>query len=289
LFCRPVIDGVLMGMQCFGCCSFNNLLGWGTRLLVGAVLVIFISPFAGWGLLGHGLGFYVALLSGIIFLFSRLKGIPVTQLPLPEIQGYLWWSFFILLGYSILMMGDVVLVKHLYPESAGDFSYAATLGRLVIFVPQAFVTAMFPKVVTDKIGTPEQLKLYFKTLLITLITTVFSALVFTFMVRVLLKIIYGISDPSEDLLLWSRLLAWIMIPVALLGVSVRFALAQQLFMNSCSVIFLGGIYITASFLYQGGVTFILLVLAALTLIAQAVLFFSITKKSFNWKFKRKSL
>lgn len=227
IFCRPVFDGVLMGMQRFGCWSFSSLSGWGVRLLVGSILVLFVSPFAGWGLLGHGLGFYVATVLGIIFISLRLRGLPVTEKPLPEMQHYMWGCLFVLLGNSILMTGDVVLIKHFYPGCAADFSKAAILGRLVFFVPQAFATAMFPKVVSEGRETRTHRALYYKTLLMTLATAVFSALVFTFVVKFMLWFIYGISDPSDNLVLWSRMLAWAMVPVSLLSVLTRFILAQH--------------------------------------------------------------
>ena len=48
------------------------------------------------------------------------------------------------------MSADIILVKHLFPYSAGDFAYAAVLARMIFFISQPFTIAMFPKVVSEK-------------------------------------------------------------------------------------------------------------------------------------------
>ena len=227
LFCRPVINGALLGMQSFGYWCSGNILGSVVRLLIGTALVVLISPYAGWGLLGHGLGFYAAMLLGGFALFVKLRGSPTSEEPLPQMQGYLFGSFFILLGCSVLMTVDVVLVKRLYPESAADFSYAATLGRLVIFVPQVFMTAMFPKAVSEESGGKKQMELLWKTLLIVLVAAISAALVFSVVAPFFLRMVFAIPEPSANMVIWCRLLSWAMVPVVLLSVMTRFALAQH--------------------------------------------------------------
>ncbi len=266
-FIRPVLDGALMGMQRFGWWSIGSILGWGTRLVVGSLLVLCISPFAGWGLLGHGLGFYIAIAVGAYVLLVLLKDNPVTSEPLPRMHGYLFGSFFILLGYSCLMTGDVVLVKHFYPENASEFSYAATLGRLVVFVPQALVAAMFPKVVSEREGSREQRNIFLKSLLMTLLVTVFSAAGFFFLAEYAFKWIYGIPDPSEQLLWWSRALAMIMVPVSLLSITLPFALAQRKLWSVSFMPLAAACYIGFPFLFDASVDSVLLCLAVVSCVS----------------------
>jgi O-antigen/teichoic acid export membrane protein len=266
-FIRPVLDGALLGLQCFKGWSISSSLGWSARLVVGGLLVLFVSPYAGWGLLGHGIGFYIAIVLGFYFVYSLLKGEQSSQQSLPKMHGYVFGSFFILLGFSCLMTGDVVLVKHLLPEAADDFSYAATLGRLVIFIPQALVASMFPKVVAEGGATRLQQSIFIKTLLMTLLATVAVATIFFFMVKFMLWFIYGINDPSDQLLHWSRMLTWIMVPVSLLSVTVRFALAQRK-LRAVSVLPLAAIcYISLSFAFGTDVNRILMLLGACTVLA----------------------
>lgn len=263
-FIRPVLDGALLGLQCFKGWSLSSALGWGTRLIVGTLLVLLVSPYAGWGLLGHGLGFYVAIGIGALVLAVQLKGHARSDRALPRMQGYVFASFFILMGFSCLMTADVVLVKHLHPEASGDFSYAATLGRLVIFIPQALVASMFPKVVAEGKGSRLQWQIFLRTCLMTLLCTVASAAVFWFVAKYALLLIYGISEPSGDLLAWCRTLAWIMVPVSMLSVTARFALAQRMFW-AVSVLPLAAICYIALAFRSESVEGLLTVLAACSL------------------------
>ncbi|MDF7808352.1 hypothetical protein P4E94_12935 [Pontiellaceae bacterium B12219] len=227
LFCRPVVNGALLGLQRFDIWCWGTVIGALVRLIVGAYLVAAISPFAGWGLLGHGLGFYATFFFAAAFLVVALKGAATTGEPLPAMNHYLAGSFVIMFGYSILMTGDVILVKHLMPDVAGDFAFAATLGHLVLFAPQSLVGAMFPKVVADGNETSKQRMLLLKTLLASFIFAVASAVVFSVFARILPRLLFEIPEPSDELVRWLRQVSWAMVPVALLSSIMRYALAQH--------------------------------------------------------------
>ncbi|MEN8141966.1 MAG: hypothetical protein ABFQ82_00030 [Thermodesulfobacteriota bacterium] len=252
LFCRPVMNGALLGGQRFGAWGWGMVLGALVRLLVGAFLVVSISPFAGWGLLGHGLGFYATIFFGITILLFALKGSSPTQEALPAMKQYLAGSFVIMLGYSILMTGDVIVVKHLFPEAAGDFAYAATLGRLVLFVPQALVGAMFPKVVSDGQETSRQRALLAKTLLASFAAASVTACVFSLFARFLPRILFAIPVPSDELVCWLRGLSWAMVPVALLSSVMRYALAQHRFVVAAVIPLTALGYIVSCFVWAKG-------------------------------------
>ena len=270
LFCRPVVNGALLGVQRFDGWCWGAVLGAVVRLLVGAFLVVAISPFAGWGLLGHGLGFYATVLYGVAALAFFLKGSTPTREPLPAMRQYLAGSFIIMLGYSIIMTGDVVLVKHLFPESAGDFAYAATLGHLVLFVPQSLVGAMFPKVVAQGQGTLQQRRLLARTLLASFACSVATATVFTLFARLLPQLLFNIAEPSDELVRWFRLVSWAMVPVALLSSVMRYALAQHRFAIA-SIIPLAALgYIGAAFMFAQTPDAILGSLGALSVVSLLV-------------------
>ncbi len=267
LFCRPIVDGVLMGMQCFLHWSAVNILGWAIRLIIGAYLVIYISSFAGWGLLGHGIGFYAAIIIGIGLIFKKLYNQPKTDLPLPNMHNYVLATFFILLGYSLILSADVILVKHLFPSSAGDFSYAAVLARMIFFVSQPFSIAMFPKVVSEKKETSVHFRLYLKTLLIIFGITVLTAIIFVFFSSFFFNIIYGISEPSVELIRWSHALAWCMIPISLLNASIYYNLALNNFRINFIVVVLSILYVVMAFMSKTGVDALLIILFIVSVIS----------------------
>ncbi len=50
------------------------------------------------------------------------------------------------LCFNVLTQVDIVIVKHFFhPTQAGYYSGAAMMGRIVLFLPMAMVTVMFPK------------------------------------------------------------------------------------------------------------------------------------------------
>lgn len=227
VFLRPIVLGALLGIQRFGCWCFCNILGALVRLLIGAYLVWSISPYAGWGLLGNGLGPYAIIGVGFVLLWFFLRGQHRTAVALPSMHGHVLISFVIMLGYSFLMTGDVILVKQRFSECAGDFAYAATLARLVLLVPQALVGAMFPKVVGEGQGTRRQIELFWKTMGATFVCSAVAALVFSLSAGWLAEIIFGIADPSNNMIRWCALLSWTMVPVAMLNVPTRYAMAKH--------------------------------------------------------------
>ena len=275
LFLRPVVNGALLGLQRFDGWCWGMVIGALVRLLIGAVLVVGISPFAGWGLLGHGLGFYATILYGAVIVVFCLKGSSPTNIPLPAMKQYLTGSFFIMFGYSIFMTGDVVMVKNLFPESAGDFAYAATLARLVLFVPQSLVGAMFPKVVADGRGSAAQRKLLTRTLLASLASSVATAVAFTLFARILPRFLFSIEDPSDELVRWLRMLSWMMVPVALLSSVMRYVLAQHRFAVASIIPVTALVYIGSAFTVVRSPDVMLIWLGVLSVVSLLVLGISI--------------
>lgn len=275
IFCRPVVLGALLGLQRFGGWCLCNVLGAVMRVFVGAILVIFVSPYAGWGLLGNGVGFYFAMLAGVVLLYASLKGKSASRETLPDMRGYLLSSFFILLGYAVLMTGDVIIMKQRFPDFAGDFAYAATLAHLVLLGPQALVGAMFPKVVSENQGTQTQFRLFKKTLLATVLSAAGTAVVFSMCARLFARWIFNIPEPSVELVRWCRMLSWVMVPVAALNVPMRFALAQHRLRIAAVVPLAAVFYLGLAYLAASGPDTVLYALGAVSLAALLVLGFSV--------------
>ncbi|MFL2860811.1 MAG: hypothetical protein ACJZ85_04685 [Pontiellaceae bacterium] len=227
IFIRPVINGALLGLQYFESWSLGMSLGALARVLLGGVLVYVVSPFAGWGLLGHGIGFYVTLGWGGWMIWRALGAEVVTGQALPRMESFLGRSFVVMLGFAVFLSGDIVLVKRLFPEAAAPFSYAATLGHLVIVVPSAFVGAMFPKVVGEGAGSVLERGLLLRVLGACFFTAVLGALFLHMTAGVLPQWVFGLSEVSESLESWLQGVAWAMVPVALLSALMRFGLARN--------------------------------------------------------------
>jgi hypothetical protein len=126
------------------------------------------------------------------------------------------------------MTADVVLVKHYIPEDT-EFAYAATLGRMVVFLPGAIVAAMFPKVASRGGGSHEQHRVFLRSLCLTaLCVTLAVAGCFCFS-GLLAHILFGITDASVYLRQMIGWMSLVMGASALLNVVIQFLLAQRRF------------------------------------------------------------
>jgi len=249
LFWLPILNGTAQGLQLFGWSSAATIFGALIRLMLGAGFVWVLYPACGWAMLGHGLGMYASVAVLLLGLVMMLHGRKKSDANLPSLRGYLLQSFFIQAAYAVLMTADVVLVKHYLPEDA-EFAYAATLGRMVVFLPGAIVMAMFPKVASRGAGTRIQHQIFMKSLGWTALFVV-AAVVGCFLFSGLLaRILFGIVDASLYLKRMIALMSLTMGFSALLNVTVQFLLAQRRFVPAFATIGFAGFYVAGAMFFH---------------------------------------
>ena len=234
----PIVNGAAQGLERFRLTASSAIIGAVVRLFLGAGFTVVLYRACGWAMLGHGLSIYVTVGVVLIGLWLLLHGHPSGSESLPSMRLYMFHSFFTVAAYAVLMTADVVLVKHYLPEDP-DFSFAATLGRTVAFLPGAIAVAMFPKVTSKGALTREQRRVFFRsfgyTAMFVLVGVVGCALL-----PGLLKIIfYGKKAFSPEFSHMIRLMAVVMGFSALLNINVQFLLAQRRF-KACAVVVLSG-------------------------------------------------
>ena len=242
LFLVPVLGGAGQGLQLFGWGSAATIFGALVRLGLGAGFVWFLYPACGWAMLGHGLGIYASLAVLLVGLFLVLRGRVKSTESLPSMRFYLLQSFFIQASYAVLMTADVVLIKHYLPEDT-EFAYAATLGRMVVFLPGAIVAAMFPKVASRGTTTKGQRAVFFQSFGYTagfVAVAVVGCFAFS---GLLARILFGIADAADSLKWMIGLMALVMGFSALLNVVVQFLVAQRRFVPAFSVIGFAVLYL----------------------------------------------
>jgi len=245
LFWLAVLVGAGQGLQLFGWVSASTIGGSLVRLALGAGLVWLVHPSCGWAMLGHGLGIYVAaavLLPGVLLMLRRARR---TAARLPSMRYYLLQSVFIQTAYAVLMNADIVLVKHFLPEET-EFAYAATLGRLVAFLPGAIVMAMFPKVASRGAGSQEQHQVFRKALLWTGLMVFGSALGCFLFAGLLARILYGIEEASGYLKGMIGVMSVVMGFSALLNVALQYLLAQRRFLAGLVPVVCAVAYVAAT-------------------------------------------
>jgi glycosyltransferase involved in cell wall biosynthesis len=228
LFLTPVLGGAIRGLQHFGWAALAAIFGAVVRVLVGAALVFLLYPVCGWALLGHVVGLYVSIVITVIALYFLLHKYQGDRSSLPSMRFYLVQCFFIQICTSILLTGDVVLVKHYLPDET-DFAYAATLGRMVVFLTVAISAAMFPKVASTGAFTRAHRRIYFYSQLYTFILVAVSVIACSLFPELLHRVLFRITDPSPHLLSLTRWMAWVMAFATLLNINVALLLAQRRF------------------------------------------------------------
>jgi O-antigen/teichoic acid export membrane protein len=143
-------------------------------------------------------------------------------------------------------------VKHYLAEETG-FAYAATLGRMVAFLPAAVAMAMFPKVSSAGGTTSEHKSVFLHAFVYTALFAAAAAAGCALMPGFFLRILFGITDAPARLEGMVRIMALVMTFSALLNVTMQFLLAQRKFKASGVIILAAAGYLLSVFYFHQSV------------------------------------
>ncbi|HDY66916.1 MAG TPA: hypothetical protein ENH85_03875 [Candidatus Scalindua sp.] len=141
----PAAGGIVLGLQRFNYLGWSMILGTLLRLISGIILVII-----GLGVNGALSASIIGMLFSLFIIFLPLRSLfrekTNEKVDFKEIYQYSAPVTLALLCFVILTNVDAVLVKHFFsPIEAGNYSAAAMVGRIILFLPMAVVIVMFPK------------------------------------------------------------------------------------------------------------------------------------------------
>ncbi|WP_052882310.1 hypothetical protein [Kiritimatiella glycovorans] len=245
---RPVLSGVLQGLQHFFWMSVTVNAWTFLRLLFGGIAVGLGFATAAGGLTAHLLGMVACIAIGGAVLARRLPapagdpGKPVAT------NRYFLLSLAALFGYALLMNGDNVLVKLFFPAEIdfGDYARASAVARIIVFLCQPVGFALFPKVISTGASAAADRKTLFKALALTglLIAGVVAAV--TLFPAVPLRILFGVIDPAPGLVQLLRGVCVAMAPLGLIFVLLNYELAQHrfaciLWVGGAAAVFIAGV------------------------------------------------
>lgn len=140
--------GILMGRLSFKYISFLNIFPSMLKFVSGILLLIW-----GLGVTGGLVAFLVAYTSYYLLSFIPLKFIfqiktKETAVNLGKILAYAAPSAMAMLGLTLFITTDMLLVKHFYPsKEAGIYAGMSLLGKIIYFFSAPISTALFPLVV----------------------------------------------------------------------------------------------------------------------------------------------
>ena len=277
-FVMPVLTGTIQGLQYFVWASAASILRGILRIVLSALALLCFYRTSGWALAGHSASIGAAGILLFLVLWSHLRKTVPSASSLPSMKLYLAQSSIVLAGYSILMTSDVVLINHYFPEQT-DFSYAATLGRLVASVSLAVGMAMFPKVVSSGEETQQHKSLFTRSILYSLFCTIPALLVCFLIPKFLLSFIFGIHSPSPTMLSYVRWIAIVMGFSSILYIVVQYAVAQRRFFAVMPVILFALLYLLSAHFFHQNTLQIIIAALCCNLAALISSLLLLTKKS----------
>jgi len=144
---KPVAGGALQGLQKFTALGIVQVAHAAFRLILG-VLLVWLGLDAVGALAALPLGTVGTVLLGLALmggvLWRRADESP--RAAATDLTRYTGATLAGLVGFAALVNMDALIVKHYFsPAQAGYYSMAVTLGKIIIFLPAAFVLVLFPK------------------------------------------------------------------------------------------------------------------------------------------------
>ncbi|OPY31675.1 MAG: Polysaccharide biosynthesis protein [Methanomassiliicoccales archaeon PtaU1.Bin124] len=212
--------GTGQGLQRFNILSLNTLWPVG-KLLFGILLVV-----AGFGVAGAMGGVVIGMSWGLMVVilgvrdYLSKKGEPIEKSDSTSILVYLIPVTAAVVCYAILTNVDIFLANHYLDKTqAGIYSTASTLGKIILVLPGAIGTVMFPKISEAHTKREDTVRIMRRSILYCLGLTGVAALVFLLAPNFVLT------------LLTSNKYADAAGPLQILGVSMMFFGLASLFMN----------------------------------------------------------
>jgi O-antigen/teichoic acid export membrane protein len=222
-----VPGGVLVGVQAF---EWSAMIGnsWtAVRLMLGVVLVLMGLGAVG-ALSAHMLGILVSVILSFVICGSLLgKGLPKPERP-PGIYVYMRGYLLTFGAYGVLSSADVLLVKSYFPpEQAGIFAMAATVARMVFFLPGPVAAAMFPKVTSAGESSAASRRTLLKAIIVSGLMVAGIGVVFLVIPEFMLKLLTREVHPGQVTILRCMVLA--LAPLTLVQLFINYELAQRRF------------------------------------------------------------
>jgi len=262
----PVLYGIAQGRQFFLLCALAMIGGAGLRLLAGAGLAAgFPNASAALAASVISTGLMIGLF--VVGLRREIGNRRGHEEPCRRAMIYRYFHC-ALLGtglIAVMMNADLLLVKRLFdPATAGLYSRAGTVARLVCYITGPLLVCVFPKAVREhREGSTDQ-PLFMRALGLSLLLTLGAAAFCSLFPRIPGRLLFGtVTDELASLI---RFAVWMFAPVPLLTVLVQFVMARQQFRLLRQLWFGPVAWLAAVVLWHPSVYHVLALLGAAALI-----------------------
>ena len=193
LIILPINRGLLQGLQRFKALSLNVSSEGFFKIIFG---LVFLSVLA-WGVNGATLALVAATAIPFFLAFLSLKtvyakNIVRKHIDSSELYKYAIPVFLFLLSATLFYTVDIFLVKHFFPETtAGHYSAASLIGRMIYFAVLPLTQVMFSKVSKIKKNNVESRSILKKSLAMVLLVGAGASLVYFIVPGIIVNIMFG--------------------------------------------------------------------------------------------------
>jgi O-antigen/teichoic acid export membrane protein len=129
-----------------------------------------------------------------IYFIIRLKSFDegTYRIPRGSIYKYTFLTLYTISCFLLLTNLDVVLVKHYFdPHSAGIYSSAVTIGRIILYFPGAMAIVLFPKTSELQTLSKKSVRILAKALIIVFALCVILNVIYFIAPGLLVRIMFG--------------------------------------------------------------------------------------------------
>ncbi len=242
----PILGGALQGSHRFGWFASSGL-GVGASRLLLLLPVLWLG-----GSVASVLGVVAASFAvGLLISYWPIRRMAPTGAPsaLPNSREMVRYFFGVLIGqvalYALIQADLIVSTRLFTGDVLAAYGKAATLSRIVFFLPLPIIIAMFPRAVISK--NP---KILLFPLGATLGLTLAAATFFTLFPSLPMKIMYGVSDPLHLGLV--RQYVWAAIPMAMISILSPYVWARRAVRSSLWLVPVTVVYLIV--LWRGHLT-----------------------------------
>ena len=144
----PVNLGIIQGLEKFFSLGINMILNFSAKLIFGIFLVLIGFGVNG-AIGGVVIGFFVALIFSYVPIrnYFHQNGNNEIKFDFSELYKYSFPTMIAMFCFSVPANIDVILAKHFFESNtAGIYTAATVLGKIILFVPGAIAIVMFPKI-----------------------------------------------------------------------------------------------------------------------------------------------
>ncbi len=189
----PVISGGLQGLKKFINLGLFSIITATVKLLVSIILVFL--GFSLYGIMGALIiSACISIVYGALIIKKHFKGVRPQN---PGIRNHLILRFILIslttsICLAVFTNIDMIMIKHFFSETeAGLYSSAMQFGKILLYVPNALVMAMFPIAAEENTRSGNSFPILKKSMIYCGLITIVAAVILNLFPQFFIGLLFG--------------------------------------------------------------------------------------------------